>query len=98
MLLPRTAQCPETEVPETDPTRNRRHWTTNLILTPSAEGVRGTCYLMLLNFGENPSAATSASTSVYDDLIVKTPEGWRFKKLTTRSGMAPPVPAASTTR
>lgn len=81
-----------------DPARQRRHLTTNLILTPLAEGVRGTCYLMMLNFGENPSAVSLTSTSVYDDLMVKTPEGWRFKKRTIRSGMAPPSPAAFTTR
>lgn len=65
-----------------------RHWNTNLLVTPSATGASGQVYLILVDFGTKPaSIVTSAS---YSDELVKTPQGWRFKKRATKGDVAPP--------
>jgi hypothetical protein len=56
---------------------NRRHWNTNLRITPTTEGASGTVLLMLLDAGVKP--ASIVSTGTYNDTLVRTPEGWRFK-------------------
>lgn len=68
---------------------NRRHWNTNLVITPTAEGASGSVYLMLLDVGVRPPAIVS--TAKYTDALVKTADGWRFKQRATR-GDAPPRP------
>ncbi|HEY7290163.1 MAG TPA: nuclear transport factor 2 family protein [Vicinamibacterales bacterium] len=66
-----------------------KHWNTNLMITPSATGASGQVYLMLVDYATKPpSIFTSAS---YTDELVKTPQGWRFKKRATK-GDAPPAP------
>lgn len=40
---------------------------------------------MILNPAATPPAITAAG--IYDDTLVKTAEGWRFKKRATRSGL-----------
>lgn len=65
-----------------------RHWNTNLMIVPSAEGASGQVYLVLVDFATKPaSIATSAS---YSDELVKTAQGWRFKKRATKGDVAPP--------
>ena len=64
------------------------HWNTNLLILPTPEGAHGQVYLVLVDFGTKPaSIATSAS---YSDDLVKTADGWRFKKRTTKGDVAPP--------
>jgi hypothetical protein len=64
-----------------------RHWNTNLLILPSATGATGQVYLVLVDFGTKPaSIVTSAS---YSDELVKTPQGWRFKKRATKGDVAP---------
>ena len=70
--------------------RNRpQHICVNISIEPSAEGARGRCYLMfvLSQPGKMPMIATMGS---YEDIIVKTRAGWRFKKRTVYSGVLPP--------
>lgn len=55
-----------------------RHFTANLVITPSPEGAKGSCYLLMYNARNIP--ATFVETAIYDDTLVKTPEGWKFKK------------------
>jgi hypothetical protein len=55
-----------------------RHFTANLVITPTSEGADGSCYLLLFNVRNVP--ATITETAIYQDNLVKTPEGWRFKK------------------
>jgi hypothetical protein len=55
-----------------------RHFTANLVITPTSEGADGSCYLLLFNARNVP--ATITETAIYQDNLVKTPEGWRFKK------------------
>ena len=69
---------------------NRRHWNTNLRITPSAEGANGTVMLMLLDVGAKPPSIVS--TGLYTDVLVKTPNGWRFKTRVVK-GDAPPAAA-----
>jgi len=65
-----------------------RHWNTNLMITPSADGASGQVYLVLVDFATKPpSILTSAS---YSDELVKTAQGWRFKKRATK-GDTPPA-------
>ncbi|MBL0170048.1 MAG: nuclear transport factor 2 family protein [Gemmatimonadaceae bacterium] len=66
-----------------------RHWNTNLMITPTPTGASGQVYLVLVDFSTKPpSILTSAS---YTDELVKTDQGWRFKKRTTKGDVAPPA-------
>jgi hypothetical protein len=66
-----------------------RHWNTNLMILPTPEGASGQVYLVLVDFATKPASIfTSAS---YSDEIVKTAQGWRFKKRATKGDVAPPA-------
>jgi len=54
-----------------------RHWNSNLQITKTAEGASGTVYLTLWNTSVRP--ATITLTGIYNDELVKTSQGWRFK-------------------
>ena len=54
-----------------------RHFTANLVVTPTPGGANGSCYLLLFNARNVP--ATITETAIYEDTLVKTREGWRFK-------------------
>ena len=55
-----------------------RHFTDNLVVTKTPEGARGSCYLMVYNARNIP--ATWLEIAIYDDQLVKTAQGWKFKK------------------
>src|SRR5215510_1527850 len=55
-----------------------RHFNANLVITPTPEGAKGSAYLLLFNARNIP--ATIVETAIYEDTLVKTPQGWRFKK------------------
>jgi hypothetical protein len=55
-----------------------RHFNANLVITPTPEGAKGSVYLLLFNARNIP--ATIVETAIYDDTLIKTPQGWRFKK------------------
>lgn len=55
-----------------------RHFTSNLLVTKTPEGANGSCYLILYDARVNPPRFVG--TAIYDDTLVKTAEGWRFKK------------------
>jgi hypothetical protein len=59
----------------------RRHWNSNLVITPSPEGASGKVYLLLVDVGAKPP--TNSSAARYEDRLVKTTGGWRFKKRQT---------------
>ena len=65
-----------------------RHWNTNLMILPTAEGAHGQVYLVLVDFANKP--ATIATSASYSDDLVKTAQGWRFKKRATKGDVAPP--------
>lgn len=56
---------------------NMRHWYTNLVLTPAAGGATGSVYMFLLDVGKKPPAPSASYR--YEDVLVKTTSGWRFK-------------------
>lgn len=68
---------------------NRRHWNSNLRITPSAEGASATVMLMLLDVGTKPPSIVS--TGQYTDVLVKTPNGWRFKTREVKIDAPPAV-------
>lgn len=73
---------------------NRRHWNTNLVITPTPEGARGAVYLMFVDVGLKPPAITGAGK--YEDTLVKTSEGWRFsKRMSLPDGPAPTSPGTT---
>ena len=66
-----------------------KHWNTNLMITPSPTGASGQVYLVLVDYATKPpSIFTSAA---YTDELVKTAQGWRFKKRQTKGDVAPPA-------
>jgi bifunctional aromatase (cyclase/dehydratase) len=70
---------------------NRRHWNSNLVINAAPDGAAGSVYLELLDVGVRP--ATIATTGSYEDALVKTPQGWRFK---TRIVHGDPAPKPAT--
>jgi hypothetical protein len=50
---------------------------TGLVITPSPEGATGKAYLFAVGVKGNPLAIEREGS--YEDVYVKTPEGWRFK-------------------
>jgi hypothetical protein len=73
---------------------SRRHWNSNLIVTATAQGAKGSVYLMLLDVSIKPAGVLS--TGVYSDELVKTAEGWRFKTRAVKiDAPAQPAPPAA---
>jgi hypothetical protein len=70
---------------------NRRHWNSNLRVVATPDGATGSVYLMLWDVGVKP--ATIVSTGKYEDVLVKTKDGWRFKSRVVK-GDAPAAAAA----
>ena len=58
--------------------RSVRHQTTNIIVSPTPEGAKGEAYLFVWNITANPPFVEDSG--LYEDWIVRTSEGWRFKK------------------
>jgi hypothetical protein len=57
-----------------------RHWIGNLVLDSLAKHhATGTCYLMFVRVGGGKGPPQVVSTAVYEDELVKGPDGWRFK-------------------
>jgi hypothetical protein len=67
-----------------------KHWNTNLMITPSASGANGQVYLVLVDYATKPPSIFTSAT--YADELVKTPQGWRFKKRATKGDAAPAPP------
>ncbi|MGH9140608.1 MAG: nuclear transport factor 2 family protein [Vicinamibacterales bacterium] len=65
------------------------HWNTNLLILPTVDGASGQVYLVLVDFATKP--ATIATSATYTDALVKTAQGWRFKKRATKGDVAPPA-------
>ena len=65
------------------------HVNSNVLIEPSPEGAKGSAYILLMDLSKNPAITGGG---VYEDVIVKTAEGWRFKK---RVYFAEPGPTAA---
>ena len=58
----------------------RRHWNTNLRIVPSKDGASASVFLMLVDVNTKGIVATG----MYNDTLVKTASGWRFKTRQTK--------------
>jgi uncharacterized protein (TIGR02246 family) len=80
----------------------RRHFSADLVISPSTEGATGTVQTILIDTSANPQSIAGYVT--YSDALVKTKDGWRFKTRTLKpvggrpagapAGAAPPAPPA----
>jgi hypothetical protein len=71
-----------------------RHYLTNVIIYPTPEGARGSQYLLAIDVSEGGGASSVVHGGRYDDLYVRTSEGWRFKERQyhpSRIGVPPPT-------
>ena len=64
------------------------HVPSNIMIEPTADGARGTAYLLLVS-GSEGSAPVVTGRGIYTDEIVKTAEGWLFKKRAYHPGDFP---------
>lgn len=70
----------------------RRHFSADLVITPSDGGATATVSTLLVDLATKP--ASIASYVTYSDVLVKTPQGWRFQSRTVKAETAPAPPAA----
>jgi hypothetical protein len=70
----------------------RKHWNNNLQITGNSKEANGAVYLMLVDFSTKPPSIVG--TASYTDNLVKTKDGWRFTKRTTKGDTAPAAPSA----
>jgi hypothetical protein len=63
-----------------------RHWYNQILITPTPEGAKGSCYLMLFDVGTK----AITTSGIYQDTLVKTAGGWRFKERVTIVDKASP--------
>ena len=55
-----------------------RHVQTNMLLSPTAEGVEGSAYLLFLQPDPGRNAPTIINSAIYQDTLARTPAGRRF--------------------
>lgn len=78
----------------TNPAMNgaaRRHFSADLVITPSAEGATASVSTILVDLSTQP--ASIAGYVSYSDVLVKTPQGWRFKSRAIEPQTAPAAAA-----
>lgn len=71
-----------------------RHYLTNVIIHPAPEGARGSQYLVAMDVSEGGKPSSVVHGGRYDDVYVKTPQGWRFKSrqlYPSKIGVPPPT-------
>jgi hypothetical protein len=56
------------------------HFVVNHVITPTANGAVGKCYLLAIGVGNDPTKIERQGG--YEDVYVKTAKGWRFKSRT----------------
>jgi uncharacterized protein (TIGR02246 family) len=71
----------------------RRHFSADLVITPSADGATGLVSAMLIDLSTKPMSV--ASYINYNDVLVKTAQGWRFKSRDIVQQTAPPAASAT---
>jgi SnoaL-like protein len=77
------------------------HLATNVVVTPTPGGAVGRVYVAIFDDGGPGKPPGAGHGGFYDDVYVKTPNGWRFQKRTFYEGkwgepsvpLPPPVPA-----
>jgi hypothetical protein len=56
------------------------HLVTNVVVTPTADGAVGRAYVGIFDLGESGGSPSAGHGGFYDDVYVKTADGWRIKK------------------
>ena len=56
-----------------------RHYMANHLIEPSSEGARGKVYLLVIDIGQDGRQTSVNMGGHYEDVYVKTAEGWRIK-------------------
>jgi hypothetical protein len=56
-----------------------RHYMANHLIEPSPEGARGKVYLLVIDIGQDSKQTSVNMGGHYEDVYVKTAEGWRIK-------------------
>jgi hypothetical protein len=82
------------------------HLATNVIVTPTPDGAVGRVYVAIFDQGSRGTPPAAGHGGFYDDVYVKTPDGWRFQKRTFYEGkwgepnvpLPAPVPAVRALR
>ena len=67
-----------------------RHWNGSIVVTPTPDGVEGRAYWIMVDVSS--AVPTEVASGHYDDVFVKTPDGWRIK---VRTGYSDPRRAAT---
>jgi hypothetical protein len=73
-----------------------RHIYSNHIITPTADGATGTVDMMMIGLDGDPNKI--AHDGYYEDIYVKTADGWRFKQRTHHALLVGGQPADSGTQ
>ena len=63
-----------------------RHWNGSLVVTPTRDGAEGRAYWIMVDVSS--AVPTEVASGHYDDVFVKTPDGWRIK---VRTGYSDPA-------
>ncbi len=64
-------------VPEPAPGRGRKHFTTNIIIDLSGDGATVVSNFLVVR--DSVAGPVISVAGTYDDVVVRTREGWRFK-------------------
>jgi hypothetical protein len=70
-----------------------RHFLTNVVIEPSAEGATGRQYLAVIDIGDDGKPTSIFLGGRYDDVYERTPQGWRFKSRSLVRAEPPPAPS-----
>jgi hypothetical protein len=76
------------------------HFIVNHVIEPTSDGAIGKQYLLQLRMGDGERPNDVFGGGRYDDIYVKTPDGWRFKRrqfIPSEGGPAPRGEAGSPT-
>ena len=65
----------------------RRHVNASWVITPTADGAKGRAYWLLLDVSSGQPMPVASG--YYDDVYVKTPNGWKIKIRSLHSDSAP---------
>jgi len=71
----------------------RKHWNNNLQITGDSKAANASVYLMLVDYSTKPPSIVATAT--YTDSLIKTKDGWRFTKRTTKGDVAPAAAPSS---
>ena len=72
-----------------------RHFLTNVVIEPSPEGAIGRQYLAVIDVGDGVKPTSFFLGGKYDDVYVKTPQGWKYKSRNLTRARSAASPAAS---